>query len=156
MGKESIEIIAKALIKKHDIDYKFKWIRAKTKLGLCNHRDKTIGLSIHMMKQPYEIILNTLLHEIAHAIKPYEGHNWKWRNTAISIGCNGRRTASIELCKGKYKPYCVGCGRTFGERHKKIKGNCPRCKSKIDWKVNKFEDHIKMIIRLSKEVENGN
>ena len=43
-----------------------------------------------------EVIKNTILHEIAHAIVGYgvSAHGSEWKRMAMSIGCNGQRCSS--------------------------------------------------------------
>lgn len=57
-------------------------------LGLCDYSHKAIILNAHHVDLHDEKeILNTILHEIAHALCPMQGHNDVWKQKALSIGC---------------------------------------------------------------------
>lgn len=83
---------------------------AKTRAGVCKHGPKIIGLSrLFIDVSTDEEIMQTLLHEIAHAmVDAKAGHNQKWRDTATSIGY-------------KHKPLD---GREIGERNATWIGQC--------------------------------
>jgi len=66
--------------------------RTKRTAGMCDHGKKTIYLSVHHTeKENEEEVLDTILHEIAHALcgmlrRP---HCWIWKEKFISIGGSG-------------------------------------------------------------------
>jgi SprT-like family len=67
--------------------------RAKTRAGLCDHRDKVIALSGYLM-QLYspDQVRDTILHEVAHALAgPQHHHDDVWRQTALRLGCSATR-----------------------------------------------------------------
>jgi hypothetical protein len=69
-------------------------------LGLCSYKDKVIFLNMnHIDIHPEEIIRNTILHEIAHAlVGVVNGHNEIWEAKAKEIGCiEIRPCASVGL-----------------------------------------------------------
>jgi predicted SprT family Zn-dependent metalloprotease len=87
---------AELLIARHGAEgYTFKWMERRKRFnraGQCNWKKKTIELQPCYAEQfSDEDVLNTILHEIAHALRPRHGHNKFWRKTAVSIGCNGKR-----------------------------------------------------------------
>jgi superfamily II DNA or RNA helicase len=57
--------------------------------GFCSHKDECIILSSHYIDQfPEPEVLNTIRHEVAHAIcGPRNGHNEIWEAKAREIGC---------------------------------------------------------------------
>src|SRR6185295_3198167 len=58
-------------------------------LGLCMHRDKIIILNSHHVDiHPEAEIINTIKHEVAHALCPGQGHNDVWASKAREIGCD--------------------------------------------------------------------
>jgi superfamily II DNA or RNA helicase len=64
-------------------------------LGLCLHKDKTIVLSAHHIDiHPTPDVINTIRHEIAHALTPGEGHNELWSAKAKEIGCDNTAPCS--------------------------------------------------------------
>ena len=57
-------------------------------LGLCVYKDKAIIINAHHVDiHPYSEIINTIKHEVAHALCPEHGHDEVWRETAKKIGC---------------------------------------------------------------------
>ena len=59
-------------------------------LGLCSYKDKCIILSAHHIDiHPDPDVINTIRHEIAHAlVGPFNGHNDVWAAKAREIGCD--------------------------------------------------------------------
>ena len=59
-------------------------------LGLCVYKDKSIILNAHHIDiHPYAEVVNTIKHEVAHAIVgPGHGHNETWADKAREIGCD--------------------------------------------------------------------
>src|SRR4051812_4891592 len=83
----------------------------KRRLGVCKYSSKEIGISIfHALGSPKHEVLNTLLHEIAHAIAGWRnGHNNEWRRTAMELGCNGNRCGNNMGVIGKHILKCNMC-----------------------------------------------
>lgn len=58
-------------------------------LGLCVYADKCIIINAHHVDiHPTAEVINTILHEVAHALTPGEHHNDVWEAKAIEIGCD--------------------------------------------------------------------
>jgi hypothetical protein len=58
-------------------------------LGLCSHKDKCIILSAHHIDiHPDPDVVNTIRHEIAHALTPGHAHDDVWAAKAREIGCD--------------------------------------------------------------------
>lgn len=77
----------------------FRFDNATSRLGATRHDQKKISLSRHMASvATEEQVTQVLLHEIAHALLPYDvGHGKQWKELAAKIGYTGGRTA--------YNPY---------------------------------------------------
>jgi len=99
--------MAQSLFKKHgliDLDppyiasnnWKFKFnTRFTSTLGRCVYTTKTIELGgVFVMNNTEDRVRRTILHEIAHALCPNDGHNWKWKRTCIAIGGDGQTRCS--------------------------------------------------------------
>jgi predicted SprT family Zn-dependent metalloprotease len=85
---------AQRLLQEHGLhDWTVGFDRAKRRAGACRFELKTITLSRHLTPlHPAEEVLDTILHEIAHAlVGPAHGHDAVWRAVATQIGCSGRR-----------------------------------------------------------------
>lgn len=79
-----------------------KWIvtsnRRKSAFGLCSYRRKEIQLSETLVPaMTDEAILDTIYHEIAHALTEGHKHNRVWSAKCIELGGNGQR------CGGSHK-----------------------------------------------------
>ncbi len=84
-------------------DYKFGWLQKRDRFhtaGNCDYKNKIIKLQpVYVELNSVEEVTNTILHEIAHALKPKHGHNKFWKRKAIEIGCNGQRCYSSKVIK---------------------------------------------------------
>lgn len=58
-------------------------------LGMCSYKDKCIILSAHHIDiHPDPDVINTIRHEIAHALCPGHAHDYVWAAKAREIGCD--------------------------------------------------------------------
>lgn len=113
--------------------YSFKWMHAKTANGYCNYTDKTIGLSKPLTAVRNEDrVLNTILHEIAHALCPERGHGQAWKLLAVSIGAEPKRCGDIaaegiEAPKGQWNGVCPAGHTANRFRRPKKLTSCSAC-----------------------------
>lgn len=64
-------------------------------LGLCSYKDKCIILNAHHLDMhPDPEIVNTIKHEVAHALCPGQSHNEIWAAKATEIGCTNTAPCS--------------------------------------------------------------
>ena len=128
-------------MKSHGWDFSFN-IR-KRSAGLCKITTKTIQLSKWVIENSDETMdfwRNTLLHEIAHGIdvmkRGTSSHDYKWRNIAVAIGCDGNRTCNVNLLatrKSKYTLKCKKCGYEIpSHKRKKTLSSCGKCSPVFD------------------------
>lgn len=95
MNKIIAEQIVRKQLDKHKLeDWGFKWIK-KIKnfrtVGQCDRRNKLIKLQPNFVEKNVDgIIVDTILHEIAHALTK-RGHHKFWRKKCLEIGCRGNR-----------------------------------------------------------------
>jgi predicted SprT family Zn-dependent metalloprotease len=103
------------------IDWNIKISKAVKRLGSCHYSKKTISLSSNFIEIGTETsILNTILHEIAHALCPGDGHGEKWKTKAIQLGCDGKRCVEGIKLNLKYNFECdKGCRASY-EKNCKI------------------------------------
>ena len=103
---------------KHRIhgNYSFKFNNNLSRAGVCKFYTKELGgiieisrVYLNNKKTTKTMVKNTILHEIAHAIcGPEAMHNKFWRETALSIGCDGKRCVPNFRPKSSYK-YQLQC-----------------------------------------------
>ncbi|QIN94173.1 SprT-like protease [Streptomyces phage Wakanda] len=101
------ERMARKLMMEHGLyGWNFKWDRAARRFGQCDYSKATISMSRKLTVQRTEdAVRNTMLHEIAHALTPGDGHGPKWRAKALAIGCNGKRCSDDPV---KIEPNWLG------------------------------------------------
>ena len=68
--------------------------------GRCDWRNKTVSINIYLHKHSIKGgVVNTMLHELAHAIdfciRGKSNHDNTWRTLAKEIGCDGRTKGSV-------------------------------------------------------------
>ena len=116
--RPKIKMMALDLMKYHGIDKKFKLSfepMENNKLGLTQCKiakngleDEVISGTIiinrkHAIHDKEDDVLETIVHEIAHAITPGAGHSAFWSATCVSIGGDGKAFAKIG-CSGTVEP----------------------------------------------------
>jgi predicted SprT family Zn-dependent metalloprotease len=135
--------VAVQLLKRHGLDlWGFTFNRRKQTMGLCRYTDRIIELSIYFVEcNSPEEILDTLLHEIAHAlVGPKHSHDRVWKRKCLEIGARPERCGQAFMPAGRWQAECGGCGRRF-DRHRKPKqprrwfcGRCGPQRGKLAWK----------------------
>lgn len=108
LKRARIEMIAKDLLSYHSLNTRFELLFSeldRKKLGLTEilpgTKDGIIKGKItisrfHAENDDEDEVIETVLHEIAHAITPGAGHNLVWSECARSIGSNGKQFASCQ------------------------------------------------------------
>lgn len=143
--------MAKELIKQYCPEYKLTISGGKQVFGACNWRRKIIKLSRYLTQLNEEQqVKDVILHEIAHALTPGEGHGSEWRIKAAEIGCNAKRCYGEEVKKpeAKYIYKCPNCDREVARYRRSNKiGACSECCNK--------HNNGKYIIDFQLELKNG-
>lgn len=128
---ESVRQDALAQFAKHlKTHWHFKFDSAKRRLGCCDYTRKTISLSRHYVELNYkenpQIIRNTILHEIAHALQYEEGsktgHNSRFYELCRQIGATPSRCCSdrnLNRVPHSYEYYIISTGEVTGHVHRK-------------------------------------
>lgn len=128
MNKQEFKKLAQDYIEKYipGHNYIFKYNKGYRRVGYCNIKDKIISVSEVLLEQAgFDEAMDTLLHEIAHAIA-YEkynsyGHTQAWRNICCEIGAKPERVKEGLILKKKIRHVY----------------QCPSCKTKFHFD-NKF------------------
>lgn len=139
MELRDVRRLAERLMDEHGLDgWTFTFDRAVRRAGKCSYTSRTISLSAPLAKLHDEVeVTETLLHEIAHALTPGEGHSAKWRRTAVRIGSSGERCVDstapsvpgdwVGVCPAGHHVErhrapqrvvsCIQCSRRFSSDH---------------------------------------
>ena len=144
MPLTEVAALGKHLIREHEVKsglkvgWQFAFDLAPARGGLCRYRDKQITLSVtYCQKASKEEIVDTILHEIAHAIVgPKHGHGATWKAAARQIGCTAERCHRIQHTPPRWHGQC-GCGQQWERQRlsQRIRtSRCGKCKGNIEWK----------------------
>ena len=117
----------------NDMGWNFKFINTKRSFGRCFRRRrrnrftgeitivfKEIQISewlITNSESTFEEWVDTMLHEIAHAIdveiRGISDHSYTWKSIAWAIGCDGNRTTDVKIShkNTKYTMTCINCNK---------------------------------------------
>lgn len=121
--------LARHHMEKHGLDdWRVEFDMKRRTLGSCNHSKKVITLSqVYLANNQPDIILNTILHEIAHALCPAsEGHGRVWKAKARALGCVPSPYQRNSVMPRKFTGTCPGCGKTY-QRNMRLPMSCGRC-----------------------------
>lgn len=135
MDKSTAERHARALIAMHGLDANlFKWNRGKNMMGQFSGTLnritgevilKSISLSAYWVEAMTEAeVREVMLHEIAHALTPRDGHNWRFKAKVRELGgvaTHGCYSPSAEtkarmdaLAPAPWVGTCPNCGKKRG------------------------------------------
>jgi predicted SprT family Zn-dependent metalloprotease len=139
-----VATLGKHLIREHEDNsglkagWQFAFDLAPARGGSCRYSDQQITLSVtYCLKASKEEIVDTILHEIAHAIVgPKHGHDATWKAAARQIGCTAERCHRIQHTPPRWHGQC-GCAQQWERQRlsQRIrKSRCGKCKGNIEWK----------------------
>src|SRR5882762_4629623 len=119
MDLKELEALARREMSKHNLhDWTFGFANTKRRLGVCKYRTKRIEIAeYYAQNSPQESVLDTLLHEIAHAFAgPKAGHGPACKAIAMRIGaipraCDNSQQAVVK--PGDWQATCVACKKVF-------------------------------------------
>ena len=120
--------------------WRIVWGKAKKQLGLCVYDKELIRLSVVCLEAyGVEAMKNTVLHEIAHALAPGDGHGRIWRQWCEAVGADPSRLydagdayKAIAKKHTKWTATCQNCGEVY-KRMRYQRGFCP-CGGELDWR----------------------
>lgn len=123
-----VERHARALMTAHGVgSLGFEFDRGKRRIGAMHYRrvgDLTIPVKITLSRH-YAVLLTmdeireTMLHEIAHALAPGDGHGYLWQRKARELGvkpspCKATSARPDHSVEGR----CSTCGQVVGQQHR--------------------------------------
>ena len=120
--------------------WKLAFDYAKRRNGACERSTKTIYLSKHYIKlNSEELIVDTILHEIAHALTPDDrGHGRSWKLKCAEIGAMPmavKKSMGIKQVEGKWRATCAGCKEVRSRHRQPQRGarySCPKCSNRFN------------------------
>lgn len=137
--------VALGLLVRHGLpNWSFAYNRRKLTLGLCVYHRQTIELSVHFVERnSAEEILDTILHEIAHAlVGPGHGHDAIWKRQCVAVGARPERQGEADMPLGRWRARCRSCGKHF-HRYRRPRwrtgwfcGDCGRERGSLAWKYS--------------------
>jgi predicted SprT family Zn-dependent metalloprotease len=125
--------LANRLLIKHDLPkWNFKFDRARRRFGSCNFSNKTISLSEILTElNSSQKVLNTILHEIAHAlVGPRHAHDSVWKQKVAEIGGEAKarfRESEVTIPKSKLVAICPNCKKEFPTFRRRKNVACRDC-----------------------------
>lgn len=122
------------------LGWSFKIDNAKRRFGVCNYTYKFIGLSSVLIELNTEAeVLDTILHEIAHALTRGDGHGRRWKAKCVELGCRPTRcytSVEKETPSLRYQAVCGVCKFVY-QRVKKISNpnsqRACKCQRNLSW-----------------------
>ena len=133
------------LIRRHglaDAGWRFEFACARRRFGCCHYARKLITLSrpLTLLNAEAEV-RDTLLHEIAHALTPGQGHGPRWRAKCRELGAKPVRCyrddsiVSPPRRSARYEWGCRACG-WWVARHRRTRRRfvCARCSSSLTYR----------------------
>jgi predicted SprT family Zn-dependent metalloprotease len=137
--------MATALMRQHGLaDWNSRFDHARRRFGSCRAREKRITLSRPLTFLNDEAqVRDTILHEIAHALTPGDGHGSRWRAKCVEIGAQPKRCygdAEVVSPPRREAPYEIGCARCgwWAERRRitrRRKLVCRACRSPVVYRA---------------------
>jgi predicted SprT family Zn-dependent metalloprotease len=137
MDLKELEAIAAQELRKHGLHgWTFGLADTGRRLGVCKYRTKRIEIAEYYARNsPPETVLDTLMHEIAHAIAgPAARHGPAWKTVAVRLSATPRacETSHQAVVKpGDWQASCPACEKAFHlyRRPKSLGGY--RCKCEV-------------------------
>jgi len=135
MNLNELEEMAGREYRRHGLHgWTFGLATTKRRLGVCKFQSKRIEISaFYALNNPRESVLDTLLHEIAHAIAgPSARHGPAWRAVAIRLGAEPRAcdtSLDTVVTPGDWQATCPACNRTshFYRQSRRLGGYLCKC-----------------------------
>lgn len=117
MNLDEAEQLARRLMDENGLSHwQFDFDRASRRFGSCNWTKRQITLSWKLTAlNDHDQVRETILHEIAHALAPGDGHGNKWRSACAKLGIEPNRcytdveVKSPSRATSRYEIGCVRC-----------------------------------------------
>lgn len=135
MDLSTAKNLAITTMAKHGLsEWDFSFTNSQIYFGSCSWSRKLITLSAPLASVNSEKrVMNTILHEIAHALTPNHHHDEVWASKAREIGCTakvgwksiGSGGDTVEI--SKFTRTCRSCGHELKRNSRPSKGRAQYC-----------------------------
>ena len=136
--------LARSLMNAHGLtDWRLMFDHARRRFGACHYLKKMITLSrtLTHLNDEHQV-RDTVLHEIAHALTPGDGHGPRWKAKCREIGANPKRTyGDDEVVSPSRQPawFEMGCQRCdwWVDRRRRTRRTlvCKACRKPVTYRV---------------------
>src|SRR3954465_9999330 len=126
MDLKQLETIVAEELRQHGLrGWTFGLARTRRRLGVCKYGAKRIEIAEYYARNsPEESVLDTLRHEIGHAIAgPAAKHGPRWKAVAVRLGATPRacdNSPETVVPPGDWRATCPACTKTY-HRHRRPK-----------------------------------
>lgn len=139
MDRSTLVKTTRRLMHEHGLtDWKVEVMHSKHTAGRCSYGARTIEMSLPCAEARSEAeTINTILHEIAHALTPGHKHDWVWRAKLLELGGDGRTRWNNEDAR-KQMALWVGVCPSGHESYRNARSakmtqvSCGKCSRRFD------------------------
>lgn len=123
-----VAFVAAVMKREGLVGWKFRISSAKTMHGCCDYTKRHIVLSEYALKISTASVEDTILHEIAHALEPWDAHGPRWAAQCVRLGAAPTRCKPGLNAPPKWIATCATCGRVSKKnRLTNRKRSCALC-----------------------------
>jgi predicted SprT family Zn-dependent metalloprotease len=123
-------------------NWTFAFDRSRRRFGACIVKRRRLQLSAYLTHlNTLDEVRDTILHEIAHALEPDDGHGARWKARCVAIGARPVRCYTEDQVVSpprREAPYQIGCKSCdwWGDRRKVTRRKllCRRCSSMVTYR----------------------
>jgi predicted SprT family Zn-dependent metalloprotease len=133
--------LARLLMSHHGLSgWTFRFDHARRRFGSCRYGEKAITLSRPLtLLNDLEQVRDTILHEIAHALCPGDGHGPRWKAACHRLGAKPLRCYTDQSVRSparsaaRYRMGCERCDWWVDRRRQHARGRyvCRRCQGPL-------------------------
>ena len=130
MDLKELKAVAEREMSKHGLhDWSFGFADTRRRLGVCKFQTKRIEIAeYYAIHSAAETVLDTLLHEIAHAlVGRRHNHDAVWQAKARAIGCTAERCHRVEFTPHPLVARCINGCFAIGRHRRRCNMRCRRC-----------------------------
>lgn len=147
--ERAVELIRHHLNANGLIEWQTKIDGGKRRFGYCCWETKTISLSRHLVSLNTEHeVLQTILHEIAHALAPFDHHGPTWERKCRELGiiparCYDAEHRNVVKVQPNYFLVCPSCLTEYPRFRKTSRSSaCADCCTKFS--NGRYDERFKM------------